>query len=187
MPTRPLVEDILTIDPPPLSFITGITARVPKNGLLALTAITWSQSLELVSSTLVRWNMAALLTSTSNLPNLAVTISTTTVQSVTLVTSSQTKIDLPSAWDISAVIVWPSCYKTSAMATVAPSLVKRRASAKPIPRLAPVIRATLSCNLMSYLMIIILCWCDSTGVFTLSLTFHQMINVRDSDPMGIPC
>ena len=51
-PTSPAPDDMLMIDPPPARLMWGITSLVPRNVPLPFTAITWSQSSTVVSSTL---------------------------------------------------------------------------------------------------------------------------------------
>ena len=52
LPTSPATEDMLTMEPPPLSRMAGMAALVPRNTPLALMSITWSHSSAEVSTTL---------------------------------------------------------------------------------------------------------------------------------------
>ena len=81
METRPLMEEMLIMLPPPARRMAGITAFVPRNTPLALISMMLSQSSPVVSSMSLRSTMAALFTRTSTLPNRSSAVSTARCQS----------------------------------------------------------------------------------------------------------
>ena len=68
VPTKPEVDETLIIEPPPDLRIAWIAALVPRNTPLAFTAITSSQILSVVSSTVSFRSIAALFIRMSSLP-----------------------------------------------------------------------------------------------------------------------
>src|SRR5712691_5970905 len=65
MATRPEIDEMFTIEPPPARRMAGMACFVPKNTPLAFTAMMRSQSSSLVSSIPLRITMPALFTRTS--------------------------------------------------------------------------------------------------------------------------
>src|SRR5262249_37527304 len=68
LPTRPAVDEMLMMEPPPDARIAGSAHFVPRNTPLTLTAMMRSHSVSLVSSIRARKRMPALLTRTLSLP-----------------------------------------------------------------------------------------------------------------------
>ena len=68
LPTIAAIEEMFTIDPPPVRRMTGVTNFVPKNAPFACTASTRSQSCSDVCSKSNEARIPALFTSTSRRP-----------------------------------------------------------------------------------------------------------------------
>ena len=145
-PTSPMMDEMLTMAPPPVSSILSTAYLVPRKTPLALISMMRSQPSTLLTSGKERLLIPALLTSTSSLPKRSTTRCTPSCQSCSLVTSRRTNMASPPASAIWASICRPSASKMSAMATLAPSLANSLASAAPIPLAPPVIKATFPCN-----------------------------------------
>src|SRR3989442_5684786 len=94
LPTRPAVDEMLMIDPPPACRIAGIAHFVPRKTPLTLTAMMRSQSSSDVSSIFDRKRMPALLTSTLSLPYACTAVATAARQSSSRVTSTCTYVAL---------------------------------------------------------------------------------------------
>ena len=148
-PTRPAVDEMFTIEPPPALRISGIAYLVPRKTPVALTDITSFHSSRVVSSIGTVRYIPALFTRTSSFPNLWAARATAFFQSSSLLTSSFTKRARPPASFTSASILRPSSTSTSPMTTLAPSLAKSLASAAPIPRAPPLMIATLPPSLIA--------------------------------------
>src|SRR5271155_3569778 len=144
----PEIDEMLTIDPPPAAFMTGIANFMPRKTPRALTAINRSQAAVSKRSSTALPESPASLTRRSSLPNSASVVSTVAFHSASLVTSRWRKTAAPFAFVMSATTCLPSSSSTSATTTLAPSRAKMRAMLAPIPDAAPVISATLSSNLI---------------------------------------
>src|SRR5262249_42726672 len=135
-PTKPEIDEILTIEPPPAARIAGTACFMPRNTPLAFTFKRVSQADVLSVSGSNVPLMPALFTRMSSLPNTDTVVLTAASQSGSLVTSSFTN----RAWPPDAAIfstTWrASNSRTSATTTWAPSRAKIVASLCPIP-LAP--------------------------------------------------
>ena len=98
-------------------------------------------------SATVRAEMPAELTSTSIPPNAARAASAIASVSARDVTSPAATTNAAPAFPSSAAISAHAASLRSLATTLAPSAANRRAQAAPIPDTAPVVTATLSCNL----------------------------------------
>ncbi len=140
-PTNPQPEPVLMITPPPAFSITGMAYLLIKKIDLTLTAITRSHSSSVVSNTVARRIIPALLNRMSSPSNSSTVSRTARRQSAAWLTSQRIKMACPP----SSLIVWttlsPPTSSRSAMATAAPSRANRVAVARPIPDAPPVISA----------------------------------------------
>ena len=87
-PVTPEIDEMLTIDPPPAFFMTGIANFMPRNVPVALTAISRSQAAVSNRSSTALPLIPASLTRMSSLPNAARVASIAACHSASLVTSS---------------------------------------------------------------------------------------------------
>ncbi len=129
------------IEPPPLRFIVGTTAFIPRKQPPWLTRQISSASSRDILSTWPNRRMPALLTSTLTGPQRSLVSCTSAVQEASSLTSWWRKAaDSPS----SSASAAPSSLATSAITTFAPSATKARTIASPCPPAPPVTMATLS-------------------------------------------
>src|SRR6516225_11072926 len=145
----PEIDEMLTIEPPPAAFMTGIANFMPRKTPRALTAINRSQAAVSNRSSTALPESPASLTRMSSFLNSASVASTVAFHSDSLDTSRRRKIAAPFTRVMSATTPLPSSSSTSATTTLAPSRAKMRAMLAPMPDAAPVIRATLSSSLMT--------------------------------------
>ena len=136
------IEVMLTMAPP-CSRISGTAARVQRNGPVRLTSRIRCQSVSVVSMIGAKRATPALLTSASRRPNRRVMRSSA---SATMAASetSQCSASVRSGHRREDVALSSSCCSMSSRATRQPSWRNRLAVASPMPRAAPVIKATLS-------------------------------------------
>jgi len=139
----PAPEDMLMMEPPPTVLIIGMACLEPKKAPLTLMSMIRVHSASLVSSTVPRADIPALLTRISSLPKRVVTSLAACVQSASLVTSSRTKKHSPPAAVTSAAVLRPSSSRMSPMTSLAPSRAKILVMAAPMPLAPPLIKATL--------------------------------------------
>ena len=142
-PTKPSIDAVFTIDPPPRSSIAGIACLHPRNWPFRLTATRRSKtaisSVAMSVSTALSEESVALLCRTSSPPNdrTAVSIMRSTLALVRDVDLDRT------AGSSSPATRSASARFRSATTTNAPSRAISRAVASPIPLPAPVTIATL--------------------------------------------
>ena len=101
-PTNPIIDDILTMEPPPVVCICGTACFVPRNTPVELIFMIRSQFSKLLGSSTLLLLTPALLTSISNLPNLETAVSIAETQSASTVTSKRTNRAWPPDSSISA-------------------------------------------------------------------------------------
>src|SRR5438477_9085066 len=102
--------------------------------------------------------MPALLTSTSSWPKCRVLAATTAAQLSSYVTSSgSNRAEAPMA----SATCRPSCSRTSAITTLAPSRANMRAVAAPMPDAAPEMMATFPASLIAVLPLVE--WCSAAS------------------------
>jgi len=133
---------MLTMAPPPVSAISGAASCVIRKGPVRLTAMTRFHSASVVSSSGLNTAVPALLTSASSRPKRAVSAAkaaSTALGSETSQGSASVASGRPSA----ATACASSSLSMSSRPTLQPSSRKRREVASPMPRAAPVTRATL--------------------------------------------
>src|SRR2546427_9994414 len=147
-PTKPEIDEMLTIAPPPASRMAGTAYFMPRKTPLAFTLISASQAAVLVMSGSNVPLIPALLTRRSSLPNPVTAAVTAFCQSASLVTSSLTKRAWPPAAEIFSTTWRASNSSTSPTTTRAPSRAKIVASLCPIPLAPPVISATFPASLI---------------------------------------
>src|SRR6516162_722085 len=147
-PVMPEIDEMLTIDPPPAAFMTGIANFMPRKTPRALTAISRSHAAVSNRSSTALPESPASLTRMSSRLNSARVASTAARHSASFVTSRRRKIAAPFACVISPTTFLPSSSSISATATLAPSRAKIRAMLAPMPEAPPVISATLSSSLI---------------------------------------
>src|SRR5262245_83240 len=117
LPTRPAVDEILMMEPPPAARIAGLAHFVPRNTPLTLTAMMRSHSVSLVSS-IRAWNrIPALLTKTLSLPYVWTAVATAARQSISWVTFR---------W---AYVAWPPAARMWASTCLPPSFLPARPAA----------------------------------------------------------
>src|SRR5882757_4001161 len=139
---------MLTIAPPPLASIRGITACMPSQTPFRSVSTTWCHPASSRSTTLSGPSVfvtPAMLPSAWTPPKPATASSTSRFQSPGLRTSMTTWVALPPASMISRAVESSSC--RSPITTAAPSEANRRATPRPIPWTPPVMTATLPSNL----------------------------------------
>src|SRR5262245_25529304 len=147
-PTKPEIDEMFTMAPPPASRMAGTAYFMPRNTPLAFTPISASQAAVLVMSGSNVPLIPALLTSRSSFPNAVTAVFTAFCHSDSLVTSSFTNRAWPPAAAIFSTTWRASSSRTSATTTRAPSRAKIVASLCPIPLAPPVISATFPASLM---------------------------------------
>ena len=131
------MDDMLMMEPPPLSIIFGMAYLLHRTMLLTLTAMTKSQSSSLTSSTEPRREMPTLLSSTSRRPHRSTAASTIRRQSSALMTlASNTSASPPSSRIMARVSSARAC-TLSTKRTLAPSRANRTAAALPLPTPGP--------------------------------------------------
>jgi hypothetical protein len=145
---------MLTMAPPMPSRIKGTAALVQRNGPVRLTSSTRRQSASDVSISGANTAMPALLTSASSRPNCR-SSAVIAVATAALSETSQVSASVASLWPISATARPSSSLSTSSNATRQPSARNFFAVASPMPRAAPVTRAT---------------FCGACGIGDLSLS-----------------
>ncbi len=117
----PAAEEMFTIEPPPFSFMFGMTAFVPKNTPFELTDCTLSHSASEVSSTFFSIKIPALFISMSIFPKVLIHSVTALFQLDSLVTSRCIYFAEPPFSVILDSIFNPSASKMSPKITFAPS------------------------------------------------------------------
>src|SRR4029453_333131 len=148
-PTKPEIDEMFTMAPPPASRMAGTAYFMPRNTPLAFTPISASQAAVLLMSGSKVPLMPALLTSRSSFPNAVTAVFTAFCHSDSLVTSSFTNRAWPPPAAIFSTTWRASNSRTSATTTRAPSRAKIVASLCPIPLAPPVISATFPASLIS--------------------------------------
>ena len=143
-PCMAATEDILTMEPPPDSAITGMACLQPRNTPSLLTALILRQLAMSVSTMVPRAIMPALLTRISRRPKRSTVAAITAFQLSSSVTSRRMNT---AASPMAAATAWPSFSLRSATTTLAPSRASNIASALPMPLAAPVMIATLPATL----------------------------------------
>src|SRR6266540_3069636 len=139
-PNRPTTEDRLMIRAP--SERCGRASRVTRNTAVRFVARIASQNESSRSESGVGPPRPALLTRTSIRPHFSTTAEIIRAIAGASVTSAAIAIAPPPDASISRAIRWHESSLLAARATRAPSCAKRREIASPIPREAPVTRAT---------------------------------------------
>src|SRR6266540_1258746 len=139
-PKRPTTEDRLMIRAP--SERCGRASRVTRNTAVRFVARIASQDESSRSESGVGPPRPALLTRTSIRPHFSTTAEIIRAIAGASVTSAAIAIAPPPDASISRAIRWHESSLLAARATRAPSCAKRREIASPIPREAPVTRAT---------------------------------------------
>ena len=99
-PTKPEIDEMFTMAPPPLSRMTGMANFIPRKTPLALTFMRASQAAVLSMSGSNVPLMPALLTSTSTVPKAETVVLIASCQSASRVTSSLTNRAWPPAPEI---------------------------------------------------------------------------------------
>src|SRR6266436_2123741 len=150
-PTRPEMDEMLTMAPPPPCRMAGTACFMPRNTPLALMLMRVSHADVLRVSGSCDPLIPALFTRMSSRPKAPVAVRTASCQSSSLDTSSFTNCALPPSALIFDVTCRPSASMTSATTTIAPSRAKRTASLSPMPWAPPVIIATFPPSLMGLL------------------------------------
>src|SRR5215470_6538508 len=149
-PTKPEIDEMLTMEPPPAARIAGTACFMPRKTPLAFTFRSVSQADVLSVSGSNVPLMPALLTRMSSLPNADTVVLTAASQSGSLVTSSFTNRAWPPAAAILSATCRASSSSTSATTTFAPSRAKIVASLCPIPLAPPVTIATFPASLIAF-------------------------------------
>src|SRR5665647_2074111 len=144
MPTRPACELSLTMRPAPRGTIVRATAWVTKNRPLRLTSIIASQSASVTSRASWLAPRPALLTRMSMRPRSATRRCTAGSMLARSVTSSSTATARPPATRTCSTRPVTSAAERAPAATVAPAAARARTRSCPMPREAPVTRATWS-------------------------------------------
>ena len=161
---------MLTIAPPPLSRMIGATSCVIRNGPVRFTASTRCHSSSVTSSSGLNTAMPALLTSASMRPKRSCACRTAFCTESASETSASTA-SASSARSSAFTVARTSSPRTSSSATCQPSSRKRFAAASPMPRAAPVIRATL---LLSIVMMNSTREHDGLSYFLLGITGNNL-------------
>ena len=139
-----------TIRPQPRSSIPGRQARESHTLESRSTEITRRQSESLISRKRPSGRSAALFTSTSTAPKLAIASRAMRAHSSATPTSAMaTKASTPSARASVATFSQASRLREPLMTTLKPMRARSSAMARPILRPAPVIKAVLRCVVMS--------------------------------------
>ncbi len=139
-PIRPAAEEMLTIEPPPASFIAGITVFMPMKTPVRLMSTTLRNRSTLSVSRNMPVEIPALLTSPSTEPNSSRAYATTRCQSSSMVTS---RCWYRAASPSSRAVAAPSSSRTSARTTRRPAATAWRAASAPRPRAPPVMMTVL--------------------------------------------
>ena len=143
------MELMLMMDPPPLSIILRAAAMEPKKGPLRMVETTSSKSSSVTSKKGPKRVRAALLTRTSRRPKRRQTASTMPSKSCLEPMSAWKRSAAPPASDTCRTVCSaPSGSVLKLTATRAPSAPSPMARPRPMPLLAPVIRATLPASLL---------------------------------------
>src|SRR5262249_23032518 len=149
-PTKPEIDEMLTMEPPPAARIAGTACFMPRKTPLAFTFRSVSQADVLSVSGSNVPLMPALLTRMSILPNADTVVLRAASQSGSLVTSTFTKRAWPPAAAIFSTTCRASNSRTSATTTCAPSRAKIVAALCPIPLAPPVTIATFPASLIAF-------------------------------------
>src|SRR3989441_914056 len=147
-PTKPEIDEMLTMAPPPASRIAGTACFMPRKTPFAFTFMRVSQAAVLVVSGSNVPLIPALFTRSSSFPKAVTVALTAACQSASLVTSSFTNRAWPPAAAIFSTTWRASNSSTSATMTRAPSRAKITASLWPIPLAPPVMSATFPTSLI---------------------------------------
>src|SRR5690554_6170038 len=139
------MEAMLTMAPPPCSFITCMAARVPQKVPSTVVAKLACQSAVVMVSTPPQVKAMALLTITSRRPNSAAVDLIAPTKDSSLLTSATRYAALPPALRICATTSCNGSSRRPQTTTVAPSAAILSAVAAPIPEPPPVTKATLFC------------------------------------------
>ena len=139
----PEIDAMFTTLPPPWRSMTGAQACVHRKGPVRLTAITRSHSAAVCSSIGLNTATPALLTSASMRPKRAASAATAASTCAPIATS-HSSASVRSGSPSAAVAFASSGASMSSRPTFQPSRRKRRATASPMPRAAPVTRVTLA-------------------------------------------
>src|SRR3954453_7747246 len=134
-PTRPRIEAMLTIEPPPAGRITRTACLQPKNGPFRLTARIRSSCCSVVSASSCSICTAALLTITCRRPCRSTARATRAATSASRETSACMYSPIPD------IVSAPAPSSTSHPSTSAPSAANSRAIAWPRPEPTPVTTA----------------------------------------------
>src|SRR6478736_5282843 len=134
-PTRPRMEAMLTIEPPPAGRITRTACLQPKNTPFRLTARIRSSCSSVVSASSCSICTAALLTITCRRPCRSTARATSASTSASRETSACTYSPIPD------IVAAPTSSSTSHPTTSAPSAANSRAIAWPRPEPTPVTTA----------------------------------------------
>src|SRR5437763_10559249 len=143
-PLSPAVEDMLTMAPPPLSSMAGISYFMQRKTPRRLTRTARSKSSTATSASGAgMWPSPALLKAASRRPQASRVCATRRSTEA----GSPTSVGTASAWPpealMSSATAARACSSRAASTTVAPAAAKVRTAAAPMPRLAPVMMATL--------------------------------------------
>ena len=127
-PTKPEIDEMLTMEPPPAARMAGAACFMPRNTPFAFTfkRVSHADVLSVSGSNVPL--IPALFTRRSSFPNAVTVALIAASQSVSLVTSSFTKRAWPPAAAIFSTTWRASNSRTSATATFAPSRAKIMAS-----------------------------------------------------------
>src|SRR5215510_177500 len=206
------MDETLMIDPPPALRISGMTYFVPRNTPLACTSICASHTATVVSSTVNRAPVPALLTRTCSLPKVAMVVWMTSCHSSSLVTSCRTNKASPPIARICSAVLKPISSLISVNTTLAPSWAKSRAAAPPkpmscpsTPAAAPVISATFpasridrplvdgphsiclySCRSLSIHHPEYPCYHQLSGSGTISTQAYEAVDIGSLDAASVP-
>ena len=129
---------MLMIRPLRLRIITSDAARVNRNTLRRLVAMTASQSSSLIRGMSVSLVMPALLTTISSRPHFSARSSTSLLTAALSVTSHGCTSAVPPAAAIASAVSFSLSALRATQATFAPAPASRSAIALPMPREAPV-------------------------------------------------
>src|SRR5436190_23346597 len=134
----PALEQTFTTRPQPRSTIRGIAARIARIGAITFTSQAAFHSSSATSSRPRRFDVPALLTSTSSEPNRSSAAATRRSPASGAVTSRLIPVASPPASaHLKTASSNASCERATST-TRAPSRQSRSATARPIPRVAPV-------------------------------------------------
>src|SRR4051812_11862675 len=136
----PAVEEMLTIDPPPLSRMAGAPVFMPRKAPTRLIDSTFMKCSTVESTSLVNAPSTPALFTRMCSPPYASTVSrTASCQLASDVTSSVTNT---ASSPTSCATASPSASRMSPITTLAPSATNRRACDSPCPRAPPLMSAT---------------------------------------------